>query len=120
MASFPLITHSSLDRIFAWRDGTPVSTERFLFDVAQLRDSFPDGAHVLNACKDRYRFTVGLAAAITAGKMSLLPSSTTPETIRQLLHFAPDAFCLTDREDCSIALPQIQFRENTAPPDSGA
>lgn len=109
MPTLPLITHSQADRIFAWRDGHPVSAARFLFDVAQLRDKLPDGGHMLNACNDRYRFTVGLAAAMTSKKVSLLPSTTTPEMIRQLLLFAPDAFCLTDSDDCSVALPQIRF-----------
>src|SRR5450755_4188269 len=105
MPTFPLITHSQADSIFAWRDGHPVSAARFLFDVAQLRDKLPAGAHMLNACNDRYWFTVGLAAAMTSNKVNLLPSTTTPEMIRQLLLFAPDAFCLTDSTDCSIGLP---------------
>lgn len=111
MPTLPLITHSQADRIFAWRDGHPVSAARFLFDVAELRQKLQDGAHMLNACNDRYRFTVGLAAAMTSKKVSLLPSTTTPEMIRQLLLFAPDAFCLTDSDDCSIRLPQIRFPE---------
>ncbi len=35
--------------------------------------------------------------------------------IRQLAAFAPDVFCLTDEEDCDIALPQVRF---SRPPDS--
>lgn len=109
MPTFPLITHSRADSVIAWCDGHPVSAARFLFDVAQLREKLPAGAHMLNACTDRYHFMVGLAAAMTSQKVSLLPSTTTPEMIRQLLHFAPDVFCLTDSKNCSIALPQILF-----------
>ena len=29
--------------------------------------------------------------------------------IRQLQQFAPDAFCLTDSDNCAIALPQFRF-----------
>ncbi len=111
MPTFPLITHPHGDSIIAWRDGNAVGAARFLSDVAQLRAMLPDGAHMLNACNDRYRFMVGLAAAMTGKKASLLPSTTTPEMIRQLLQFAPDAFCLTDVEGCSIALPQVRVPE---------
>src|SRR3954470_13826401 len=96
MRAFPLLTHGASDSIVAWRDGVAVTVAQFLHDVARLQAHLPAGAHMLNACSDRYRFTVGLAAAITGGKVSLLPPTTTPETIRQLLLFAPDAFCLTD------------------------
>jgi len=67
------------------------------------------GAHVLNACADRYHFTVGLAASLVSGKVSLLPSTHTPEVIRQLIAFAPDVVCLSDEADCGIDLPRVPF-----------
>ena len=51
---------------------------------------------MLNVCTDRYHFTVGLAACLITGRVSLLPSTHTPEVIGQLAIFAPDAFCFTD------------------------
>jgi acyl-coenzyme A synthetase/AMP-(fatty) acid ligase len=116
MPTFPLLTHASSDSIVAWRDGVAVTVAQFLHDVARLREQLPAGLHMLNACSDRYRFTVGLAAAVTGGKVSLLPPTTTPETIRQLLLFAPDAFCLTDADDCPIALPQVRFVDDAPAP----
>ena len=77
--------------------------------MACVRESLGASRHVLNACSDRYRFTVGLAAALTAGQVTLLPSTHTPEVIRQLRGFAPDAVCLTDRADCDIELPQVRY-----------
>jgi len=64
---------------------------------------------VLNACSDRYRFAVGLAAALLAERVSLLPSSQVPQTIQQLGAFAPDAICLTDEADSSISLPRLLY-----------
>jgi acyl-coenzyme A synthetase/AMP-(fatty) acid ligase len=113
MALLPLITHESAASIIAWRDGNPITAARFLLDVRHLSSMLPDGRHMLNACTDRYRFTVGLAAALVKNKVSLLPSTQTTETIRQMREFAPDAFCLTDSKNCSIALPQIQYPEFT-------
>jgi acyl-coenzyme A synthetase/AMP-(fatty) acid ligase len=120
MPTFPLITHERADSVIAWRDGRPVSAACFLSDVAQLSSTLLGGGYMLNACNDRYRFTVGLAAALVSKKVSLLPSTHTPEMIRQLLLFAPDVFCLTDSADCSIALPQSRFPVLSEPSDSNA
>lgn len=67
------------------------------------------GGHVLNACSDRYRFAVGLAASLVAGKVSLLPSTRTPEVVAQLRQFASDAVCLTDETECDVELPLVQY-----------
>jgi acyl-coenzyme A synthetase/AMP-(fatty) acid ligase len=69
----------------------------------------PSGGHVINVCADRYRFAVGLAACVLARKACLLPPTRTPEVIRQLIAFAPDVYCLTDEDECDIALPQVRF-----------
>ena len=106
----PLLGHACLGADLAWRDGERLSVARFLGDVHRLAALLPPGGHVLNICADRYRFTVGLAASLLAGKVSLLPSTHTPETVRQLAAFAPDAFCLADAP-CDIDLPQFHYPE---------
>ena len=88
-----------------------------LADVMRVAAALPEGSHVLNVCSDRYRFTVGLAAALVAHKVSLLPSTHTAEVIRELGVFAPDVFCLTDDPRCEIDLPRVQYVE--APRASG-
>ena len=116
MSSLPLLTHDSPDSIIAWRADGAVTLRQFLADVGQLVALYPAGAHLLNMCSDRYRFSVGLAAAIVAGKISLLPSTHTPETVRRIKRFAPDVFCLTDSDLCSIDLPQLRFPTEPACP----
>lgn len=111
MPTYPLVFHASPDQTIAWRDGTPVAVRTFLAEVARLAAALPAGGHVFNACTDRYRFTVGLCATLVAGKISLLPASQTPETVRQLAAFAPDVFCLHDAPDCAIELPRFRFPE---------
>ncbi len=108
----PLIAHASADAVVAYRAGVPLTAGQFLSDVEQVRAALGPAAHVLNACTDRYRFTVGFAAGLTAGKVTLLPSTHTPSVIRQLQVFAPDAVCLTDRTDCDIQLPQVSYPRN--------
>jgi len=82
---------------------------QFLVDVRRLARAFPPCTHVLNACTDRYHFTVGLAAAVVSGRVSLLPSSQAPQMTRQLGAFAPDAVCLTDEADCRMELPRLLY-----------
>ncbi len=97
MTTFPLISHADAQSIVAWRHDQPVTVARFLSDVQQLAAALPVGQHVLNVCNDRYRFSVGLAAALVTGKISLLPATLTVEMIRQVKIFAPDVFCLSDQ-----------------------
>lgn len=106
---FPLLTHQSLDQTVAWYRGRPVSAAKFLADVGRMAIAMPAGSHVLNVCHDRYHFTVGLAAAMVSGKVSLLPPTHTPEMIRQLKAFSADVFCLHDADDCEIDLPGVRY-----------
>ena len=109
MHTLPLISHNSLDKTIAWRKDTVISVETFLADVDYLAGLLPSGKHILNLCRDRYHFTVGLAAAIVSNKVSVLPPTHTPEMLRQLQEFAPDVFCLCDDDDCDIRLPRLNY-----------
>ncbi|MHB1198202.1 MAG: AMP-binding protein [Polaromonas sp.] len=110
MNTFPLITHPAPEDVLAYSHGEAISAAHFLADVRQLAAAWPAGRHVLNACADRYRFAVGLAAALLADKISLLPPTLTPEMARQLIHFAPDVFCLTDQPR-SLDLPHCAWAD---------
>jgi len=109
LSALPLISHRSSDSIAAWCDDKAVTADRFLSDVRQLASAFPEGEHVLNLCGDRYRFGVGLAAAVVTGKISLLPSTHSPEVLRQVRQFAPDVFCLTDNNSPKVGMREIAF-----------
>ncbi len=111
METIALLSHGTPTAVIAYRDGAPVTAQRFLSDAARLARSLPLGDHVLNVCADRYRFTVGLAACLITGRVSLLPSTHTPEVIGELAGFAPDAFCLTDDPHCDIGLPKHHYSE---------
>ena len=100
--------------MLAYRAGTPILAGQFLADVARAGAALGSGANVLNLCTDRYRFAVGLAAALATAKVSLLPSTRTPEVIAHLKGFAPDAVCLTDEDGCDVDLPLVRFPD--APP----
>ena len=118
METIALLSHGAPTAVIAYRGGIALTAQRFLSDAANLARALPDGNHVLNVCADRYHFTVGLAACLMTGRVSLLPSTHTPEVIEQLRGFAPDAFCLTDDARCDIGLPKIHYPE--LPPAAGA
>jgi acyl-coenzyme A synthetase/AMP-(fatty) acid ligase len=109
MEASALFSHESPTAVIAYRRGVPVTAQEFLADAVQLATRLPASRHVLNVCLDRYRFTVGLAACLMTQRISLLPSTHTPEVIRQLTEFAPDVFCLTDEAGCNISLPRFLF-----------
>ena len=114
-ASCPLTDLPAPDSIIAWLPAGPVTRNQFLADVHQLAGQLPDGRHVLNICHNRYHFLVGLAAAIVCGKVSLLPSSLTPNTVARLRHDTPDVFCLHDASLEDIDLPGVPFPADRAP-----
>jgi acyl-coenzyme A synthetase/AMP-(fatty) acid ligase len=110
MNNLALITHASAESVLAWSDAQPITASQFLADARRLAAALPAGRHVLNAAADRYRFAVGLAAALLSGKVSLLPPTLTPEMVRQVKLFAPDVFCLADQPQC-FDLPQLAWSD---------
>jgi acyl-coenzyme A synthetase/AMP-(fatty) acid ligase/3-hydroxymyristoyl/3-hydroxydecanoyl-(acyl carrier protein) dehydratase len=111
MARHPLVAHRNLDDVVAYRRGMPVTVARFLMDVDRIAARLPAGRHVLNACADRYRFAVGLAAAIVAEKVSVLPASLAPETVRRLRDLHADLVCLTDTGHPQLELPRVVYED---------
>lgn len=118
MTTFPLISHTRAEDVVACSHGQAVTVEHFLADVRQLAAALPSGKHVLNVCADRYRFAVGMAAALLADKVSLLPPTLTPEMVKQIRSFAPDVFCLADQPQ-SLALPLLSWTDAMTPRPPG-
>lgn len=110
VTTFALVSHDHADDIVAWRYGESISVRQFLADVRHLAAALPAGRHMLNACSDRYHFTVGLGAALLTRKISLLPPTHTPEMIHQLQVLAPDVFCLADAPH-AINLPSFAYQD---------
>ncbi len=96
MTGYPLLRLHPPDAVFAWRAGRPITTATFLNDVAALAELLPPHGHVVNLCQDRYRFTVGFAAALRRNQLNLLPPHGAPDLLKQLMADYPDLYCLTD------------------------
>lgn len=121
VTTYALVSHDRGDDIVAWRYGESITVRRYLADVRHLAAALPGGHHMLNACSDRYHFTVGLGAALLTRKICLLPPTHTPEMIRQLQTLAPDVFCLADAPH-GIDLPGFVYQDAfaSAPADAEA
>ncbi|MES1980939.1 MAG: AMP-binding protein [Pseudomonadota bacterium] len=96
MPDIPLIGHTDLDSVFAYRAGVPVPVQRFLQEVGALARQLPEKRHVLNLCADRYSFAVGFCAALLRGQISLLPPNYTADFVARLAARFPDLYCLSD------------------------
>lgn len=103
----PLIDGVSPEEILVYRSEVPVSAGQFLAEAAFLAERLGSTLHVLNLCRDRYRFMLGLAAAILAGKISLLPSNHADDTLRHLFATFPDTICLHDYPRWPYAYPEL-------------
>lgn len=109
MPFLPLISHSRPDQVIAWHQQQAITAQTYLADVAHLAALLPSERYVLNVCRDRYRFAVGLGASILAGKVSLLPPSHTPDMVEQLVKYTQGVFCLHDSMLCDLALPKLSY-----------
>jgi hypothetical protein len=65
----------------AWHRAGP-SAPGFVADAQALAAALPAQGPAVNLCQDRYRFALGLAAALLRGHTSLMPPNALPETLR--------------------------------------
>jgi acyl-coenzyme A synthetase/AMP-(fatty) acid ligase/3-hydroxymyristoyl/3-hydroxydecanoyl-(acyl carrier protein) dehydratase len=96
----PLLAARDLAAPLAWCAGQPVSAGRFLAQAQALAAQLPSQGLPVNLCQDRYRFALGLAAALLRGHTSLMPPNALPDTLRSLQDSAgpgsPPVYALTD------------------------
>ena len=106
-ATSPLICADDLDAPLAWRDGVPVSRRRYLADVHALAVRLPAAGPLLNFTADRYRFAVGLGAALLRGQSNLMPPNHTTDTVARLHTLFPSTYALADADAPPLQLPTI-------------
>ncbi len=105
-----LIAGTDLDAPIAWRAGQPIARRRYLADVRSLAARLPEGGAMLNLSADRYRFAVGLGAAMLRGQANLMPPNQQPETVARLRTLFPGTYALVDA-DSDVALPQVRYAD---------
>ncbi|WP_290679243.1 AMP-binding protein [Halothiobacillus sp. 15-55-196] len=116
MNALPLV-FADPDQILLYRqqggDTRAITARQFMVDAEALAVDLTTGPgaqqFIINLCQDRYRFLVGFAATILAGKTNLLPSTFTGETLRQIFIDTPDALCLHDHDDWPFPYPHFSL-----------
>ena len=110
MSTYPLIRHEQPDSIIAYQNGKAISAAQYLSDVAALADLLPSRQYIINLCRDRYRFAVGLGAALARGQISLLPPNEVPALLDQLAADYPDLYRLDDSDVAmEPPIPQVRY-----------
>lgn len=112
MTAIPLISHRRPDDVIAWRGSRAATVAEFLGDVERVAEQLPSRRFLVNFCSDRYRFAVGLAAALARGQISLLPPNQAPEMLRQLEHDYPELYLLTDAPRQDHCIEQVAYPES--------
>jgi acyl-coenzyme A synthetase/AMP-(fatty) acid ligase len=104
-----LISVHDLDATLAWCADGAVSVRTYLSDVAAVCAALPEGDWVFNLCSDRYHFAVVFGACLLAGKISLQPSSQSPETLSQLAQAYSGVFGVSDVDGDWPGMPRVAY-----------
>jgi acyl-coenzyme A synthetase/AMP-(fatty) acid ligase len=102
--------HADEGCVVARRGGRTVRRSEFVRAVAALAARLPDRDYVINLCADRYRFMVGLAAALSRRQITLLPPANAPGVLRAVAEDYADAYALAEA-DCP-ALPSLIYADD--------
>ena len=108
MSHLPLLCLDEPPAPLAWDNGRPISRGQYLADVQALAPRLPDAGPMLNLTADRYRFAVGLGAAMLRGQHNLLPPNHTSDTVARLLALFPDTYALADSGAPAVRLPVVR------------
>jgi acyl-coenzyme A synthetase/AMP-(fatty) acid ligase len=115
MTPIPFLQESETAPV-AWQAGRPVSKEEFSVDVAGLAARLPEGGHLINLCDNRYRFLVGVAAALQRGQITLLPPSRAAQVLIGIAGRFQGTYCLTDGSEAPAPLPLLAYPPALEPP----
>jgi acyl-coenzyme A synthetase/AMP-(fatty) acid ligase len=119
MSRVPLIWADELAAPLAWSQGQVISRQQYLADVQALAARLPPQGPMLNLTNDRYRFAVGLGAALVRGQHNLLPPNHTVDMVARLRDGFAHTYCMRDREHLASAgdlpVPSVLYAEENTP-----
>ncbi|MBV9654424.1 MAG: acyl-CoA synthetase [Acetobacteraceae bacterium] len=113
-ASYPLVGRSP-DAVLFRLPGRDVNAAEFLRAAHDLAAALPPGANIVNLCRDRFAFAVGIAAAILRGQVSLLTTDRSPVGLRRLAERYPGLCSFADDPAVASPLPHRTLRPGTGP-----
>ncbi len=95
--ALPVLAGHRPEAVLAVNRGSAVTVAEFEAAVRSLAARLPQRQYVLNLCENRYAFMLGFAAALVAGRTTLLPPSRAPQAVRDSCE-GRDAHRLTDED----------------------
>jgi acyl-coenzyme A synthetase/AMP-(fatty) acid ligase/3-hydroxymyristoyl/3-hydroxydecanoyl-(acyl carrier protein) dehydratase len=101
--TLPLLGARDLAAPLAWQGGRPISASTFLAEAQALAERLPAQGPAVNLCQDRYRFALGLAAALLRGHTSLMPPNALPDTLGRLAQDGAAPYALVDDDGLDLA-----------------
>jgi len=110
-----LIAAGDLDAPFANVGGPTRSRREYIADVVALAERLPSAGAMLNLSVDRYRFAVGLGAALLRGHTSLLPPNHVAETVARLRERFAGVYALVEGAGDDHGLPTVHHASAPAP-----
>ena len=115
--AWPIVA-GELDAPFANVVGGGVRTRRELVaDATALAERLPASGVMLNLSIDRYRFAVGLGAALLRRQTSLLPPNHLADTVARLRMRFAGVYALVDGDDDEHGLPTVRHADRFAAGD---
>ncbi len=124
MSKAPLVWADDLAAPLAWSHGRAISRHQYLADVQALAARLPPEGPMLNLTANRYRFAVGLGAALVRGQHNLLPPNHTIDMVTRLREGSAHTYCVRDREHLEsvgeLPVPSVLYAEEHTPTSCGA
>ena len=96
------LTARAPEEVIFRRGAVPVTTARFLAEVAALAARLPPEGPVLNFCADRYLALVAFAAALSRGQVTLLSADRSAQRLADIVRGHGARYALSDTD---VALP---------------
>jgi acyl-coenzyme A synthetase/AMP-(fatty) acid ligase len=109
------LTGRAPEEVIFRRGALPVTTGRFLAEVAALAARLPAEGPVLNFCADRYLALVAFAAALSRGQVTLLSADRSPQRLADIARGHGARYSLSDID---AALPVPVLRPDAAPAEA--
>jgi len=115
-----LIAHQTPDAIIAYTQSRAITAHEFLRDCSVLAMRLPDKPYLLNFCKNRYLFAVGMGAAALSRQTMLLPPTYNEGMLAQLQKSYSDFYILYDQDMLEISeFPRFKLEYPVMPSHTG-
>jgi len=108
----PFLTTTDPDAVVVTNADGSITARQMVGEIFALAEQLPQQRYLVNACQDRYRFIVGLGAALVRKQLSVLPHSYSADTSRVIAQRFGEIACLVDRDNPFAGLRSLPYPQN--------